>query len=215
MRTCQWEGRIIVIESNLLPAARGMAGGTDRSKLPLVYISGGMTREAILWRALIHIVHMAGLAGNVAVQTGQWERRVVVIEYHLTPFGGLVTGAAIRAKLPTMHITRRMTGKTVFRRALIHAVYMAGFAYHCGVGTGQGKGSFAMIKGNVFPAPGGMTGGAFGAKLTLMDILRRMAGEAVLRRAFVDIVYVTGFTGNIGVQAIKRKGGLGVVENHL
>lgn len=67
MRTCQWEGRVIVIECHLLPAARGMAGGTDRSKLPLVYISGGMTREAILRRALIHVVHMAGLAGNVAV----------------------------------------------------------------------------------------------------------------------------------------------------
>jgi hypothetical protein len=65
--------------------------------------------------------------------------------------------------------------------------------------SGQRKGSFAVIEGYLLPAAGRMTGGALGPELALVDILRRMAREAVLGRAFIDIVDMAGFAGNAGV----------------
>ena len=56
-----------MIEGNLLPPARGVTSRTDRPKLPVMDIPGGVTGKAILWRAFVHIVDMAGLAGRAGM----------------------------------------------------------------------------------------------------------------------------------------------------
>ena len=51
-----------------------------------------------------------------------------MIECHLAPFARLVTGAAVRPKLPVVHIPRGVTRETILRRAFEYVVHMAGFA---------------------------------------------------------------------------------------
>jgi hypothetical protein len=209
------EGRIIVIEGNVLPTAGGMASRTDGTKLTIVYISGSMAREAILRRAFVYVVDMAGLAGSASVQAIERKPGLAVIENYLRPFGRLVTGTAVCAKLTLMNIFGGMACETILRRPFIYIVDMTGLTGYSRMGACQRESGLAVIKGHIFPTAGGVAGGTFRTKLTLVHILRRMARKTVFRRAFENTVEMTGCTGEIGVQAVQRKCSFAVIEAYL
>jgi hypothetical protein len=126
-----------------------------------------------------------------------------------------MAGTALRAELAVVHIPRGMAGETILWCAFEYVIHVAGFACHRGVGAGQGKGSFAVIEGNVFPAAGGMTPGTFGPELTFMYIFGGMTGDAIFRRALEDAIHVTCPAGDIGMQATQWEGCFAVIETYI
>lgn len=63
MPSNQWESRIVVIEGNIGPLRRLMAGPAVGAKLTVVVILAGMTGIAIRGRSL-KTIGMAGCTGN-------------------------------------------------------------------------------------------------------------------------------------------------------
>ena len=73
-----------------------------------------------------------------------------------------------------------------------------------------------MVKGNIGPFGGFMTGSAVRAELPIMFILWSMTGKTILGRAFIDIIYVAGSTSDIiGVRACQWECGIAMVESYI
>lgn len=73
VRASQREDRFAVIESGGLPGGGGMAGGTARSIFAAVFIVLRMAGIAILGRASIHAIDVAGGTGRARMFAGQRE----------------------------------------------------------------------------------------------------------------------------------------------
>ncbi len=100
-----------------------------------------------------------------------------------------------------MSIHRRMTGYTVFWRALENSIYMASLASYSCMLPGQRECCLAMVEGYILPAACIMALGTFLAELSLMNIFRRVTGKAFRWRAFENAIYMTSLACNIHVQA--------------
>jgi len=85
-----------------------------------------------------------------------------------------------------------MTRRTFHRRTLEYIIDVALFTGHCGMRAIQLEGGKVMVKGGWLPAFGGMAGAAILAKRAIMVIVFLMAGKAGSRRAFENLVDVTG-----------------------
>jgi hypothetical protein len=72
-----------------------------------------------------------------------------------------------------------------------------------------------VVKGGLFPIFGGVAGGAVCAKFALVGVFFGMAGETVLRGAFVNPVQVAGLALDRGVFSKQGKGGQAVVNGRL
>lgn len=93
-----------MIEGYILPAGCIMAGGTYRPELSIVGIPGGMAGIAIRGCPFEHTIGVTGHTLNILVLSGQGEGRLVVIEGHILPAAGVMTGAAVRTELTAMWI---------------------------------------------------------------------------------------------------------------
>lgn len=125
MQTGQWETGAFVVKGYILPSARVMTCAAVCAIFSLVIILRGMTRIAILWRALVNSIDMAIGALDLGMQVGQFEISGVVIESYIFPITGDVAFGAIRAHLPIMKIILLVARDTIFWRAFEFIVYMA------------------------------------------------------------------------------------------
>jgi len=73
----------------------------------------------------------------------------------------------------------------------------------------------AVVERNNLPFCWLMTGSTAGPKLALVNILRSMAGDAILWRTFENIVHVARLAGDRCMCAAQREGSLAVIEDHL
>lgn len=76
---------------------------------------------------------------------------------------------------------------------------MTGLASDCGMLAGERESEFGMIHLGQSPTFGRVTGGAIRPKGAHVTVILRMAGEAILRRAFEDTVLMAGGTGYAGM----------------
>jgi len=113
-----------MVERDIGPLRRLMAGAAVRAELTVMVVLVGMTGIAILGRAFVRIVHMTRLAGSACMRPCQRETRTAVIECRVLPFARVVTGGTDRAELSVMGIVPGVTGNTFFWRSLIHAIRM-------------------------------------------------------------------------------------------
>jgi len=103
-----------------------MASTAVRTELSIMHIPGRMTGVAIEGRPFEDTVRMTGIAGHVAMLSGQWEARVAVIEAYRTPALCGVASTAIRTKLSTMSVIGSVAGITVRWRTFEDTVRVAG-----------------------------------------------------------------------------------------
>ena len=75
-------------------------------------------------RTLINTISVTRTTLNIGVQTGQREAGVVMVEGHISPAAGVMTGTASGAKLTIVPVFRSVTGITILGCALINAVDM-------------------------------------------------------------------------------------------
>jgi hypothetical protein len=79
----------------------------------------------------------------------------------------------------------------------------------------QWEGSIIVIKIDVRPSAGIMTGTTVRAKLTIVNIHDSMTGETVCRGSLICAVHMTGSTLNISVSPGQRERCIIVVEGHI
>ena len=72
-----------------------------------------------------------------------------------------------------------------------------------------------MIETHVLPRGGVVTRSAIRSKLSVVNILRRVAGKTVCRRAFELPIDMTCRTNYLGVTSVQRKVRLAVIEENI
>jgi len=76
----------------------------------------------------------------------------------------------------------------------------------------QWEGSIGMIERDTLPGCRCVAGSASGPKLTVVMVLCRVTRVTILGCAFINIVDVAGFAGNIGMRPSQREGCVAVIE---
>jgi hypothetical protein len=178
MFTDQWEAGYGVIEGCASPTLGGMTCTTIGAKLSVVVVIFRMAGETIRGRTFI-TVGMAGFTLNIAMLPGQRKASVGMVERHIGPFRGLMTGGTVGAKLTVVMVILGMAGETARRRAFVGIVHMAGSAGHFGMGTNQLEARGRMIEMDIAPFCGHVAGSTICAELTIVAIIFRMTGETI------------------------------------
>lgn len=78
-----------------------------------------------------------------------------------------------------------MTGRAGRWGALEHLVGVALCTFHSLVSAGQGKCGEGMVKSGIFPALGGVAGGAVFTELAIVFVVLAVAANTILRSALV------------------------------
>jgi len=184
MLSNKWEGRIVVIEGDIIPTAGRMAGAAIGAKLPVVIVVGSMTGIAVGWRALIDTIGMTVATGQITMLPHQWETRIGMIKGRAAPATGRMTGSAIGSELSVVMIIGSMTGETIFWSPFEHIVCMTGFAVDIIVLPCQRETRIRVIEGYIAPTTCVMTSHTIGSKLPVVVVIRSMAGKAIFGCAF-------------------------------
>ena len=126
-----------------------------------------------------------------------------------------MTGGTICTKLSVVLIVTAMAGETILRRASEYTVLMTTFTGCADMCPCQLEGGEVVIKFGWFPGFGGMTGGAIRTETSFMCFVFLMAGVAILRCAFVNVVFMTGLTFCFYVRASQWEGEQGMIYGDL
>ena len=118
----QWERGIVMIERGIAPAAGIVARTTVCAELAAVGVFGGVTGVTIGGCAFVHAVAVAGTTLDIRMQTRQREGSVAVIEDHVCPFCGNVTGTATGPELTVVSVSGSVTAITILGRSPIYVV---------------------------------------------------------------------------------------------
>ena len=121
----------------------------------------------------------------------QREARRGMIESHIGPTAGVVTGAAFRAELSIVVIVCFMTSITGSCGPFINTTYVTGSASHIEMSASQCKSCLAVIEIHIIPGTGHMAPGTVRSKLSIMLIILLVAGEAILRRSTITTCMAT------------------------
>lgn len=178
--TRQRETGPAVIEVNIAPIARVMTIGTVPAHLPGMWIT--MTRSAIGGRTLEQQVGVTTRARYLGMPACQMEDGCGVVEGRIVPGGRGMALFTFLTQQTHMRIILLMTGETVLRSTFEKVISMAVPARHTAMRRQQFEIGAVMIEVDDTPIFRGMAGGAIGAQLSLMRIVRRMTGGTILRR---------------------------------
>ena len=209
------ESGVVVIEGHIAPAAGVMAGATVCAELTVVLILCGMAGITILWRSLIHAIHVTGTALNVCMFPRKRESGVIVIEGHVSPTAGVMAGTAVCAELTVVVVPVRVAGITIRGRTFIHSIHMTGTALNACVFSRKREGGVVVIEGHIVPAAGVVTGTAVRAELAVVLVLICMAGITIRRYTLIHAIDVTGITLNTCVFSRELETGLAVIETDI
>ena len=124
----QRERSIVMIERCIAPAAGIVTRTTVCAELAAMGVFGGMTGITIRGCALINAIAVASTTLDIRMQTRQRESGVAVIERHICPFCGNVTGTAAGPELTVVSVSGGMAAITILGRSLVHIIGMTGSA---------------------------------------------------------------------------------------
>lgn len=171
-----------VVEVDILPTSRVMTIGTVPAHLPGVWIA--MTGGTIGGRAFEQQVGVATCTRYLGMPACQMEDGRGVVEGRIIPGGRGMTLFTFLPQQTHMRIILLMTGETILRRTFEKIIGMAIPARHTDMRRQQFEIGAVMVKVDDTPILRGMAGGAIGAQLSLMRIVRCMTGRTILRRRF-------------------------------
>ena len=98
-----------------------------------------------------------------------------------------------------------MAGDTVFGRAFVDPIDVTALAGYVTVQPGQWERGSGVVEGGRLPALGVVAGGAVRAKTALVGVFGCMAGHAVTRRAFENLILMT---------LLARQGGMLPIQHN-
>ena len=113
MRSCQLEGRQIMIEGGICPTTRIMASAAIRTELTVMMIVLFMAGITILRRALEDAIHMAACASHIDMCAGQLEGCQIMVKCDILPTIRIMASAAACAELTIMLIIFFVTSNAV------------------------------------------------------------------------------------------------------
>ena len=207
------EGRLVMVECDLLPIAGHVATGAVGAKGPLVLVILLVTVHASGGRALVDVVGVARGACRLGVGAGEREGGFVVVERDLLPRAGCVATGTVGAQGTLMAVILLMAAYACGGRPLVDVVTVATGADRLSVGAGERKRRLAMVEcGNLLPIIGHVATGTVGAKLA--EVLLRL-GVAIHTRGGRTLVHIVGVAfcaDHLDVSAGEREGRLAVVE---
>ena len=220
MSTRQLETCLIMIKCGGFPGSGGMAQLATLPHAALVSIIFGVTSKTSRGRAFEHIVDMASLAGHICMRASQFESRQIMIKTGGAPCGSSVAGFAILSQASIMMVIFGMTAKTSRGSAFEHVVDMASLAGHICMCTGQFESRQIMVKAGRFPGLGDMTGFTILSQASFMRVIFGMATKTSRGSALINIIYMAGFTLNIGMftsqfessQVVVKRSGLPTLD---
>lgn len=125
MPPCQREAGVVMVEGRATPAISRVTGTAVPAKLAVVRIPIGMTSVTVLRRTLVNAVSVTRCAGYIVMSSCQWESSVVMVEGDPAPTIGVVTCAAILAKLAVVLVIILVTGIAVRGRPLENSIGVA------------------------------------------------------------------------------------------
>ena len=207
------EGRLVMVECDLLPIAGHVATGAVGAKGPLVLVILLVTAHTCGRRALVDIIDVATGADRLGVGTSEREGRLAMVECgDLLPIAGHVATSAVGAKGPLVLVILLVTVHASGGRALVDVVGVARGACRLGVGAGEREGGFVVVERDLLPRAGCVATGTVGAQGTLMAVILLMAAYACGGRPLVDVVTVATGADRLSVGAGERKRRLAMVE---
>lgn len=174
-----------------------------------------MTGKAILRRALVRIVRVAGLAGDIRMGTCQRETRIAMVEGRVLPLARIMAGGTHRPKLTVMGVIFGMAGDTLPRRTFEHAITVTGLALNLSMPAVQRETCLAVIEIHILPGSRLVTASAFRAKLSSMRVLRGVTCITIRGSTFIPSIDVTIRTRDAAVPANQWEAGLAVIEIHI
>ena len=206
----QWEASNAMVEVRITPTAGCMTGTTIRAKLTVVCILVGVTGITVRGRTLV-AVRMAGGASYSGVSALERETGKVVVEVHIRPLGRLMTGTTIRTELAVMMVLIGVTGITVRGRTLV-TVRMAGLACNTRMRCLEWEAGQAVVEVSILPGGRSMAASTVHTELSIVGILRGMAGRTIRRCASIAAIGMARCTTYSAVTACQRETGPTVVE---
>ena len=150
-----------------------------------------MTGITIRRCTLVNTVDMTRTALNRSMLAQKRESSIVVVEGHIAPPAGVMTGTTVRAELSVMLILRCVAGITIRRCTLENTVGMTGTALNRSMLTRKQESSIVVVEIDIRPFGGFMTRSTVRTELSVMFILRCMAGVTIFRRPFINIIHMT------------------------
>ncbi len=166
-------------------------------------IAGPVAARAILWQLLFcyrrRVTRVTSDLGVLSVEGPVSIPRM--IEQRWLPFIRAMALLATATEPASMSILSLMTANALARQLVFEvAGAMTVLAVDTGVGSLEREtGLLSVVESSCLPARRRVTGSAFGTALAAVDIVRGMAGDALLGRALVAVAEVTGLTGNLRV----------------
>mgnify|MGYP001561415829 CR=1 FL=1 len=139
------------------------------------------------------LIERRSISIYMAIFTGEWaairlrlvgrqlECNCVVVKGCGTPTAGIMAGAALITQRASMSIILGMAGGTIHWRTFELSIDMAACAGNLGMFPVKMERELRVVHCGGLPAIGGMAGRAIGPKLTVVGIVRLMAGETILR----------------------------------
>jgi len=122
---------------------------------------------------------------------GQREACRGMVESHIGPTTGVVTGAAFRAELSVVVIVCFMTSITSGCSPFINTTDVTGSAGHIEMPACQSKASFTVIEVHITPGIGHMAHSAIRPKLSIVIVILLVTGNAILGRSAITVCMAT------------------------
>ncbi len=205
-----------VFEGRTLPATRCVATSAGGAKLAKMFLRLGMTRDACGGCALVDVVGVALATDRLGVGTGEWERRLAVVERcHLAPAARCVATGAVGAEGSLMLVIFLVARNTRGGCALVDVVSVAIGADRLGVATDEREGGLVMVEYDLAPAASRVATGTVGAEGPLMLVIFLVAGDTRGGRALVDVVDMATGADRRRMDTGEREGGFAMVKGDL
>jgi len=138
-----------------------------------------------------------------------------VIKSYLAPLGRLMTCLTGFSVLTIVFILWRVAGVAILRRALIVPIDMTLLARHGCMRPGQWEGRTAVIVGDFAPFGRLVTLSAVRSQLSLMVVLRSVAGVTILGCAFIDAIDMALLAGDSRMRPGQWEGGTAVIVEYI
>ncbi len=175
-------GLTVVVEAPEDPAIRVVTQVAFRAQTAFVVVFGLMAADTLQGRIFVFLRQVAFFAGGRRMQSDEGEARKIMVEEDFgAPARHIVTVLALLPLLALMYIVLLMASKTRRPKLLLLWIRppVAGPAGEFFVPLFQPEtGVLVVVEGDLFPAGRPVTGGAFLANSSLMDVIFPMARVA-------------------------------------
>lgn len=205
----------VVIEIYVRPAGWFVTRTAVGAELTVVFVVASMTGVTIRGRPFEHAVGMTFLTLHARMRANEREARAVVVKGGVLPTTRVVASRTDRAKLPVVGIVSGVTGDALLRRPLVNAVRMAGGTFHSAMRAGKREARAAVVEIHIFPGDRIVTSAAVRSKLTIVFVVRGVAGKTIGRRPLEPAAGVTGGTGGSLMRPNQFESRLAMIEMHI